>query len=121
MDHSQRNVVEAQEFRLVDLNGKLRALITSAESWNGEPSITLYDDQGNGRLALEIHDRQPRVTFYAPSGQPMVGLGVDEKGGARIVLSRENGTLGFFVEVPADRDTVRQEFDSEGQPMKSKN
>jgi hypothetical protein len=119
VDHSQRNVIEAQEFRLIDLNGKLRALITSSSTWKGEPSITLYDDQGYNRLVLEMQDQRPRVTFYSPGGQPVAGFGVDEKSGTRLVLSREDGTLGFFVEVPADGDAVRQEFDSQGQPLKS--
>lgn len=120
MSHTQPNVIEAQEFRLIDLNGTLRASIRSVSTWAGEPSVTLYDDQGNGRLVLEIHDGRPRVTFYAPSGQPVAGLGTDEEGGTRLVLNRENGTLGFFVEVPADGDAVRQEFDTQGQPLKPK-
>jgi hypothetical protein len=48
----------------------------------------------------------------------MAGFGLDEKGGSGLGLGRENGTLGFFVEVPADGDAVRYEFDSQGQPLK---
>jgi len=114
----KRKVVEAEEFRLVDSEGKLRALIASSQTWDGEPHITLYDRNGLNRLTLELHDDAPRVTFFAPSGQPIAGIGVSDDGDAILSLSRANGSLGVFVRVPANADAIAQVFDKDGQPIR---
>lgn len=110
-------MIEAEEFRIVDSNGKLRALITASRTWGAEPFITLFDRKGLNRLTLELHEDAPRVTLFAPSGQPVVGIGVHEDGGTALGLNRDNGTLGFYVRVPADADASVRRFDKDGQPM----
>jgi len=84
MGKAARKVVVAEEFRLVDSKGQLRAHIRASESWAGEPTITLFDGQGLNRLAVELVDGLPRITCFAPSGQPVVCLGVHEVGDATL-------------------------------------
>jgi hypothetical protein len=114
MNNTARKVVEAEEFRLVDSIGRLRALMVSSPSWDGEPSITLFDQQGHGRLTLELHDGAPRITLFAPSGQPVVGLGTHEEGGTAFAMNREDGTLGLYVRVAPATDAIIQAFDKDG-------
>lgn len=120
MNEQRPSVIEAEEIRLVDSDGRRRALIVASAARNGEPSITLYDDRGHNRLVLELHDGRPRVTCYSPSGQPIAGVGQHDDSGTTLVLSREDGRLGFLVRVPPDGDTVRLEFDRDGQPLPAK-
>jgi hypothetical protein len=111
-------VIEAEEFRLVDSNGKLRARVstTRADGPGCDPLIQLYDKQGVPRLTLELRNDLPRVTFYVPSGQPAIAIGVHDDGGTVLSLSRANGTLGVHVRVPDDGDAEMWVCDMTGQP-----
>ncbi|MCE9544146.1 MAG: hypothetical protein K8T25_01270 [Planctomycetia bacterium] len=116
MEPLKSQVIEAEEYRLVDSNGKLRALITSSKTWDGEPSITLFDRQGCGRLTLELHNDAPRISCSTPSGQPLVAIGIHEEGGAVLGLNQDNGMPGLYVRVPSESDITIQVYDKDGQP-----
>jgi hypothetical protein len=95
----------------------MRCLMTAPKTWNGEPSITLYDRLGYSRLVLEVQDDLPRVTFYAPSGQPIGGLVAKADGGMLFALSRDNGRRGFELHVSPGVDAEMNLFDKDGQPI----
>jgi hypothetical protein len=113
MEKPVPRVVEAEEFRLVDANGQLKALIGTRQ---GEPSVTLYDRQGCGRITLQLVNDLPRISCESSSGQPAAGIGVHEDGSAVLTLTQPDGRLGFSVRVQANENAIVQVFDKDGQP-----
>jgi len=69
--------VEAQTFRLVDVNGNLRGL------WHcppAGPSLTLLDD--NGRIAVAVSTDPAGLTLSVPDGRACIRLAADGAGAA---------------------------------------
>ena len=55
-------VVTAQEFRLVDANGKLRAILSDNPMFGGEtPSLLLYDRTKKARIAVGSFRSEPSI------------------------------------------------------------
>ena len=69
-------------------------------------------------MCLKCTTTRARVTLYAPSGQPVGGIGAHEDGGTALALNRDDGTLGFYVRVPSDAPATVQAFDKDGQPIR---
>ena len=81
-------VVSAQEFRLVDANGKLRAILSENPMLaRGTPSLVFYDTNQKARLSVG--------TFRA-SGEPTIEL-MDENEMATISLTRIQGTTSLLL------------------------
>jgi len=71
-------LVQAQELRLVDKNGKpVAALAISADS--GDPFLAIYDKKdGNYRVMIDIVEGNPRLTLRDSSAQTRLVLGSAE-------------------------------------------
>jgi len=73
-------VVEAQEFRLVDKSGKLRALLTvhpgkKAEShFEDKPGLYLYNQQGFPSGVFNLSDNRPSLDLRDGKGSVSVGV-----------------------------------------------
>lgn len=76
-------VISAQEFRLVDANGKLRAILSENPILGrGTPSLVFYDSNQKARLA---------VGTFRTDGEPSMQL-LDENEMAAFLLTRFQGT-----------------------------
>jgi len=81
-------VVSAQEFRLVDAKGKLRAILSENPMLaSGMPSLVFYDTNQKARLSVG--------TFRA-SGEPTIEL-MDENEMPTISLTRSQGTTSLLL------------------------
>jgi hypothetical protein len=77
------STVAAQEFRLVDANGKLRAILSDNQTLaRGTPSLVFYDTNQKARLA---------VGAFRTNGEPSIQL-MDENEMAAFLLTRFQGT-----------------------------
>src|SRR5688572_16307713 len=79
---TSRAVVSAQEFRLVDASGKLRAILSENPMVaRGTPSLVMYDTNQKARLA---------VGTFRTAGEPSIQL-MDENEMGAIVATRFQG------------------------------
>lgn len=92
---AHERVIEAEEFRLVDKSGKLRALLTvhpgkKAEPYyEDKPGLYLYNQQGFPSGVFNLSDNRPSV--YLRDGKGSVALGVTK--------CQPNGDQGGVVTV----------------------
>ena len=88
-------VVEAEEFRLVDKRGKLRALLTvhpgkkAKPSFEDKPGLYLYNQQGFPSGGFNLEDNRP--SLYLREGKASLSLG--------LTPCQPNGDQGGFVTV----------------------
>jgi hypothetical protein len=80
-------VIEAQEFRVVDENGKTRANLAII---NGEPKLSFQDKNGNLRAKLGLLAENPILALYDENENSHVFLSV-VNGEPRLTLEDKNG------------------------------
>ncbi len=67
------DVIEAEEFRIVDKEGKVRATLRLNEK--GAPGLALYDDDGRLRAVLQVlEDGSPHLLFLDENGNTPTSL-----------------------------------------------
>ncbi len=87
--NNSSTVISAQEFRLVDANGKLRAILSENPMLaSGTPSLVFYDTNQKARLSVG--------TFRAAGSEPTINL-MDENEMAIISLTRNQGTTSLML------------------------
>src|SRR5436309_10393503 len=87
----ENQIVTAQQFRLTDKSGRLRAVLGLED---GEPSLSLYDAQEELRLWVGIgEDGEPGVVFYDKMGIARASLGLGEEGDPGIHLLDKDENL----------------------------
>jgi hypothetical protein len=85
--------ISAQEFRLVDTQGRVRALLAFAE--NGQPFLQLRDEFETYRVWMGISD-DTGVALRDVDGKTRLVLSVDEQGEpALVVRDRQHRTKSF--------------------------
>ncbi len=66
-------VIEAEEFRIVDKDGNVRATLRLNE--RGAPGLALYDDDGRLRAVLQVlEDGSPHLLFLDENGNTPTSL-----------------------------------------------
>ena len=98
-------LIQAQEFRLVDQNGKTKANL--AGDADGNPILSLFDKDGkrrgifrtrtNGTATLSLHD---------PDGKSRVEMDTQEDGSASISLTNRAGKGGYAAVVLPDGKAI---------------
>src|SRR5438132_9879954 len=84
-------IVTAEQFRLVDKVGKLRATLGLED---GEPCLSLYDEQEELRLRVGMgDDREPGVVLYDKAGMVRATLGLGEEGNPGVNLLDKNENI----------------------------
>lgn len=82
--------VEAEEFRLEDKEGRLRASLRMTPE--GSPALTLHDEEGSARLVMGIgSEGSPSVEIFDRGGKVRASLGLDPAGSSRLLLSDRDG------------------------------
>lgn len=67
------DVIEAEEFRIVDKEGKVRATLRLNEK--GAPGLALFDDEGRLRAVLQVlEDGSPHLLFLDENGNTPTSL-----------------------------------------------
>lgn len=75
---NEKKVITANEFRLTDLSGKVRAVLTATE--NGA-DLTFSDGQGNSQLKITSSDAGlSAISMYDKTGLEKIGISLDDKG-----------------------------------------
>jgi len=95
-------VIEAQEFRLVDSDGKKQAAL-QFDKMLGGPELCLYDATGQERAGLSlIGGNHPYLAINDATGQQRVGLTLWEDGGPGLGLWDAMGQLRVALGIQED-------------------
>ena len=84
----QPDVVTATEVRLVDAQGRARAVLAMEEN---EPRLRLYDEQGRVRASLG-----PNLVIAGADGKPGASLGVNEHA-STLALGRDGNVRALLT------------------------
>jgi len=90
--------VRANQFLLVDENGKPRAKLSVDKDG---PWLVLADENGKDRAALGVDEDGPRLALLDANGKVRAGLAMDEDGPG-LYLYDENDNLRVMVSVDKD-------------------
>ncbi|MFA5032550.1 MAG: hypothetical protein WC614_05975 [bacterium] len=91
---SNNKVIEAQEFRVVDRNGKSHAILGILR--DGNPELVFWDENGQNRAALYITDGVPGLTLRDENGKQRASLCLTG-GDPRLMFYNENGVLSVHL------------------------
>ncbi len=84
------SVITAQEFRLADKNGNIRAVMNTDS--NGEPGLVMYDKTGTPRLQLDSYETTPSLSLMDENGTRRAYYGMsDATGDGELTFTGENG------------------------------
>ncbi|WP_455378615.1 hypothetical protein [Petrachloros mirabilis] len=87
------NIISAQEFRLVDAKGRIRAILDLSDQ--GEPYIQLKDKFDTDRVWIGV-STDTGVAVHDTDGKTRLVLGVDEEGKPSLVVrDRQHRTKEF--------------------------
>ena len=107
---STANVVEAEEFRLLDADGQLRATLCLTE--DGNANFAMADSHGNRRIILGILEYGPSLRMMSAKGDFLIGLDASSK---RVSLRIGDGKTGMCsVNASANGSVVLQLRNSTG-------
>ena len=82
------SVVSAQEFRLTDKSGNVRAVMNTDA--NGEPGLIMFDKNGTPRLQLDSYETTPSLILMDEHGDHRAYYGMSSPTG--------DGELSFYGE-----------------------
>ena len=108
---ASKNIVKAEEFVLVDKDGKERAVLGTGENdlfnmLRGRevgPHLVLIDKDGKRRIELALWpEGSPSLFLMDRNGEPRASLAVGPDGLSRLILLDEDGDQLF--EMPRSRD-----------------
>ncbi|MFH1024825.1 MAG: hypothetical protein V1809_15700 [Planctomycetota bacterium] len=74
---SAHQVIKAQEFRLVDSKGRMRASLGLLKDG---PVLVMFDAKGRTLLGLSAFKESPGLVLLDVKGTPRVSMGFDSKG-----------------------------------------
>ena len=99
-----RKVIEAQEFRVVDLGGATRARFGVIEN---VPIFAFLDQEGEARIMIGLNEGEPMLHFLDQNQNPRVQIGlldneptidlVDERGTSRAAITLSDNEASFYV------------------------
>lgn len=81
-------VVTAREFRLVDNNGTVKAMISVDH--NGNPGMVMTDSSGSRRLQLDTYQDVPSLMLFGPNGERRSYYGMNPDGSSLVQMMDEN-------------------------------
>ena len=106
-------VVTAQEFRLVDKTGAMRASFQTRD--DGSPGLALYDKSGKVRITLHVQaDGTSLMAFRDGQGKSRVELEQDTDGIGGLTLTNGKGTGGAALVIAPDGNPVALFKDKNG-------
>ncbi len=107
---STANVVEAEEFRLLDADGQLRASLSLSNAGNAK--FAMADSHGKRRIILGIQEYGPSLRMMSAKGDSLISLDATSK---LVSLRIGGGKTGrCSVDASADGSAVLQLSNSAG-------
>lgn len=96
-----KKIVEAEEFRLVDRDGKQRGSLTARE--NGAAMLMLGDSQQNVRLGITVlPDGTPSIDLFNERTEARVSLTAHPEGQTHIMLADDDGNVRLILQIGSD-------------------
>lgn len=112
-DPAPPKVITAQEFRLVDKTGVMRATLQTQD--DGSPGLALYDKAGKARVTLHVQtDGTSLLAFRDAQGKSRVELEQDSDGTGGLTLINGKGTGGAALLIAPDSNPVAVFKDKDG-------
>jgi hypothetical protein len=112
-DPAPPKVLTAQEFRLVDKTGAMRATLQTQE--DGSPGLALYDKNGKVRVTLHVRsDGSSAIAFRDAESKPRVELAQESDGTGGLTLTNGKGTGGAALLIAPDSNPVAVFKDKDG-------
>lgn len=106
-------VIEAQEFRLVDRDGKPRGRFAVGE--DNVSSIAILDRDGNIRASLRVRsDGSTSISIHDADGRNRAAIDVLADGTSQLALSGKSGKSAAAIIVPAEKDPLAVMSDTTG-------
>jgi hypothetical protein len=102
-DGGKKRIIEAEEFRITDGNGRVRAILTlhpgkkSNPNYEDKPGLYLYHPDGRVAAVFILGDDRGYLSLNDQGGSPRVELGVSKR--------QSNSHQGGFVNV-SDTDAL---------------
>jgi hypothetical protein len=108
-------VMSAQQFRLVDSQGQIRAVLGSIPAPDGPPALVLWDKQKVQRATLTLGvDGTPMLALADGNKRPRVALSVMKDGTASLILRGETKQPRVFLVVMPSGKASLTVFDDRG-------
>ena len=109
-------VVTAQEFRLVDKTGAMRASFQTRD--DGSPGLALYDKGGKLRVTLQVQaDGGSRLAFHDTQNKPRLELEQAADGTGGLILTNSKGSGGAVLLIAPDGGPVAIFKDKDGKVL----
>jgi len=106
-------VVTAQEFRLVDSEGKTRASL--AAQADGSTGIALIDKDGKRRAVLRLRaDGSPSLSLHDADGKNRATLDTQADNSVGLILTNRDGKGGAAMVIPPNGEAAAILKDKEG-------
>ncbi len=112
-DPAPPKVLTAQEFRLVDKTGAMRATLQTQD--DGSPGLALYDKTGKVRVTLHVQtDGTSLLSFQDAQGKSRVELEQNSDGTGGLTLTNGKGTGGAALLIAPDSNPIAVFKNKEG-------
>ncbi|MEQ8853015.1 hypothetical protein [Gimesia sp.] len=112
MTEEIKEVIQAEEFQLVDAQGNVRARLGFVE---GEPYLQFIDSQGCERIKIGISADEPGIRILNSDASTQAAIGAIDTGQTGIMLCDETGTLGMTMLIDQNRESHIKIYDQEGE------
>jgi hypothetical protein len=106
-------IVAAEEFRLVDSNGK----VCAALHLHGGPTLELCDEDHGSRVTVKIEAGRPLINFALSGVEGVVGIGVSPKGSVGMQFSAPDGKMRFMLDVSPEGQARLTLLDRSGESI----
>jgi hypothetical protein len=104
-DAAPPKVIQAQEFRLVDKNGTMRATLQTQD--DGSPGLALFDKNGKARVTVHVQpDGTSTLAFHDAQSKTRVELEQQSDGTGGLTLTNSKGTGGMALLIAPDSNPV---------------
>lgn len=101
MAESKSRVLEAEELRLVDDEGRLWAMLHAKR---GCPTLELRDEERRAYITIEIQDGRPILNISRNGVQGIIALAMLPEGDIRLSVAGSDGKFRFMMSVSQDGD-----------------
>lgn|GEM_PF-5002060 len=111
-----KDVVEAQEFTLVNADGEPRASFGFSDETQAEPGIWLYDDEGNVRVSVTLlDDGSAGMAITDQNGDIRILVSSDEEDLPAIYMADGQGQLRTLIDIDQDESPGIYFYDQAGE------
>lgn len=112
MPEEIKDVIQAEEFQLVDAQGNVRARLGFED---GEPCLQFIDSNGCERIKIGISADEPGIRILNPDASTQAVIGTIDADHTGIMLRDETGALGMTMLIDQNRETRVEIFDAQGE------